>query len=96
MTDARNYQNPMDTGDPQFHPALGSLNDIFADMNYPQSRDAVLKYARHKNADRALLNKIEELPDITFHNMDNLAVALGVGRHVPEEMHLNPEDQATS
>lgn len=62
--------------------------EILEDIEFPQTRDSLLKYARAQSADQTLLSRIEDLPDVTFHKMEDIANALEVGTAPNGTMHL--------
>ncbi|MEZ0077094.1 DUF2795 domain-containing protein [Planotetraspora sp. GP83] len=56
-----------------------NLAKWLSDARYPASPDGLLAHAERKNAPDAVLEAVRQLPDLKFHNVGEVAEALGLG-----------------
>jgi hypothetical protein len=56
-----------------------NLAKWLSDTGYPADRDALLAHAEAKNAPDAVIEAVSKLPDLKFHNVGEVAEALGLG-----------------
>lgn len=62
----------------------GNLAKWLSDAHYPADRDALLAHARAKDAPEAVIEAVRALAVLKYHNVSEVAKALGLGveRHV--------------
>lgn len=51
--------------------------DIFGDVDFPVKRAALWEHARSRKADVLLLNRIKEMPERTYKNMEEFRKVFG-------------------
>ncbi|MCT9933859.1 DUF2795 domain-containing protein [Planotetraspora sp. A-T 1434] len=56
-----------------------NLAKWLSDARYPAGPDGLLAHAESKNAPDAVLEAVRQLPDLKFHNVGEVAEALGLG-----------------
>ncbi len=59
--------------------------EIFEDMDFPQDKVSILKYADENHADQTLLESVVKIPDRTYSNPREVMQAIKTTGHRPED-----------
>ena len=67
----------MATSHPPQAPSAADLEKALSKIHYPKTKEELIEYASHKSSNEELLNLIKSLPERTYRDSAELAIALG-------------------
>ena len=67
----------MTTSHPPQAPSAADLEKALSKIHYPKTKEELIEYASHKSSNEELLNLIKSLPERTYRDSAELAIALG-------------------
>ena len=67
----------MATSHPPQAPSAADLEKALSKIQYPKTKEELIEYASHKSSNEELLNLIKSLPERTYRDSAELAIALG-------------------
>jgi hypothetical protein len=67
----------MATSHPPQAPSAADLERVLSKIHYPKTKEELIEYASHKSSNEELLNLIKSLPERTYRDSAELAIALG-------------------
>ena len=67
----------MATSHPPQAPLAADLEKALSKIQYPKTKEELIEYASHKSSNEELLNLIKSLPERTYRDSAELAIALG-------------------
>mgnify|MGYP006295360043 CR=1 FL=1 len=73
------YRRHMQTSHPERAPSAADLEEALSGIDYPASRDALIRHARDRGADESA-DIVQELPDREYRDAADVARAFGAIR----------------